>query len=697
MNATGETGTELFLNTLFDGCKANINLRAIDATKKLPTKEMFACGTVEALRFLNQYGGGYNIYFGVATRNSSGTKEAIREIVTLHADVDFKTTPRDKALSLIASIPPWPTFIVETGGGFHVYWLLKEMEGKDAIPRVEAINRGLARALGGDLGSCDASRILRLPGSFNRKPEYGEPRPVSVLEADPGRRYNLSDFADFEDTQIVPVQFQASKASEEINRITECAFIQHCDRDRATLPEIEWYCMVSNLARATGGPGKIHEFSKGHLKYTPAETNEKIIHALNDTGPHTCDFIRRHWDCGKQCGVKSPAALARKKMAATGETVETPGLEFPADVMTGLAGDFAELYASYLEPPKHFFYMAFLTSLGSLVADRLTLSSEIAPQPRLYILLLGESADDRKSTAISKTIDFFKKNAVEFPVCWGVGSAEGLQKRLETNNRLLLAFDELKHFISKCKIESSVLLPCVNTLFESNRYESRTKTCDLSLENVYLSVLAASTIQTYENTWSSQFTDIGFNNRLWLVPGGGKRRFSLPAKAPEAECYRLNQRLGQVLTHISGHPELDLSPEARGIYHEWYMALERSIHAKRLDAYALRLMALLAVNDLKAEVDAETVRKVIALCAHQFRVRQFHDPIDADNEVARIEEKIRRALRAKGELGERSLKKILHTERTGLWAYSSAMNNLQNAKELGFNKTDKRYYLRGDK
>ena len=338
MNATGEMSTELFLNALFDGCQANINLRAIDATRKLPTKEMFACRTVEALRFLERHRGDYNIYFGVATRNSSGTKEAIREIVTLHADVDFKTTPRDKALSLIASIPLWPTFIVETGGGFHVYWLLKEMEGKDAIPRVEAINRGLAKALGGDMGSCDASRILRLPGSFNRKPEYGEPRPVSVLEADPGRRYNLSDFADFEDTQIVPVQFQASKASEEINRITECAFIQHCDRDRATLPEIEWYCMVSNLARATGGPGKIHEFSKGHPKYTPAETNEKIIRALNDTGPHTCDFIRRHWDCGKQCGVKSPAALARKKMAATGETVETPGLEFPADVMTGLAG-----------------------------------------------------------------------------------------------------------------------------------------------------------------------------------------------------------------------------------------------------------------------------------------------------------------------------------------------------------------------
>src|SRR3990172_11453771 len=133
----------------------------------------------------------------------------------------------------------------------------------------------------------------------------------------------------------------------------------------------------------------------------------------------------------------------------------------------------------------------------------------------------NHKADDRKSTAISKTIDFYRQATTEFPICWGVGSAEGLQRKLEKNKRLLLGFDELKHFVSKCKIESSVLLPCVNTLFELNRYESRTKTSDLCLEDVYLSLLAASTISTYQNTWTAQFTDIGFNNRLWLFPPRG--------------------------------------------------------------------------------------------------------------------------------------------------------------------------------
>jgi hypothetical protein len=76
--------------------------------------------------------------------------------------------------------------------------------------------------------------------------------------------------------------------------------------------------------------------------------------------------------------------------------------------------------------------------------------------------------------------------------------------------------------------------------------------------------------------------------------------------------------------------ELGLSQAGREIYHNWYLNVESSIHAKRLDVYALRLMALLAVNNLKGEVDEETIRKAIALCDWQLEVRKLCDPIDAE-------------------------------------------------------------------
>lgn len=338
--------------------------------------------------------------------------------------------------------------------------------------------------------------------------------------------------------------------------------------------------------------------------------------------------------------------------------------------------------------------MSFITCLGSILAGRVTLESELKPQPRLYTLLLGQSADDRKSTALSKTVEFFKETITEFPTCWGVGSAEGLQKKFEDGDNLLLCFDEFKQFVGKCKIQSSVLLPCVNTLFESNNYENRTKKTKVELYNAHLSILAASTVQTYESCWDSQFTDIGFNNRLFLVPGSAKKRFSFPPKIPDTEKDQLKKDLQEVLSFCGKGWELPITPEARELYHNWYMNMEEgSVHTKRIDTYALRLMVLLTVNELKSQVDIDIVQKVTVLGEWQKEMRQLHDPVDADSAVAKIEEKIRRVL-ARSPLNDRKLKQMTNASRAGLWFYDSAKKNLQKGHEIYWNKKEKTWNLK---
>jgi hypothetical protein len=364
-------------------------------------------------------------------------------------------------------------------------------------------------------------------------------------------------------------------------------------------------------------------------------------------------------------------------------------LQFP-DIMTGLAGNFAEVYSACLEPPKHFFYMCFLTCLGALLSGRVSLASELSPQTRLYTLILGESADDRKSTAIAKTVEFFRGAIQGFPVCRGVGSAEGLQERLNEENRLLLYFDEFKAFVGKCKIESSVLLPCVTTLFESNWYESRVKGKGIRLENAHLSLLAASTVQTYERTWDPSFTDIGFNNRLFLVPGAGERKYAFPDKISGPHKESMKGELGKILKAVNF--EMDITPSAKALFEGWYLSLPQSIHTKRLDTYALRLMPLLSVNDNKHIIEDDVVKKVLLLCDWQLRVRQLHDPIDADNKVAAMEEKMRRLLRT-GPKSERDLKRGVHVERSGLWFYETAIKNLQAAGEIKRDKVSQQWAL----
>ena len=148
------------------------------------------------------------------------------------------------------------------------------------------------------------------------------------------------------------------------------------------------------------------------------------------------------------------------KRAGFSMSVKKRTNEFPLHVLSGAAGDFARLWSSHTEAPVQFYYFSYLTCLGSIISSRVTMDSQIEPSTRLYTLLLGESADDRKSTAIDQTIKFFASTLPgHLSVCHGVGSAEGLQSQLSETNRVLLCLDEFKQLVSKCKIQSSVLLP----------------------------------------------------------------------------------------------------------------------------------------------------------------------------------------------------------------------------------------------
>jgi hypothetical protein len=164
----------------------------------------------------------------------------------------------------------------------------------------------------------------------------------------------------------------------------------------------------------------------------------------------------------------------------------------------------------------------------------------------------------------------------------------------------------------------------------------------------------------------------------------------LPAKIPDQDKLRLKNELMGIIRHVDRGLELDISPSAKEVFHNWYMNMERSIHNKRLDTYAQRLMSLLAVNDLKNEVDEETVKRVIKLCDWQLDVRKTHDPIDADNKIAGMEEKIRRAL-AKGQKKERRLQQRVNAHRAGLWVYQTAIKNLERYNEIAFNKVSKKW------
>lgn len=132
-----------------------------------------------------------------------GTANAVA-LKSLYMDIDAKGKDKDSYDTLAEALVafndfitdvglPRPNVIVKTGGGFHVYWTF---ERALTIPEWQPLSNALAAAakahgLKCDTGcTVDAARILRIPGTFNRKLDVR--RPVVLAGGRTGGDYLLA-------------------------------------------------------------------------------------------------------------------------------------------------------------------------------------------------------------------------------------------------------------------------------------------------------------------------------------------------------------------------------------------------------------------------------------------------------------------------------------------------------------------------
>lgn len=122
-------------------------------------------------------------------------KRYICAVNCLYGEFDVKDYG-DKA-AILAHIAgtswPSPSVVVDSGGGIHGYWLLRDpwlLETDDARLAAELVQRAwVQQVIGADASVHDLVRILRIPGTLNFK--YDPPRPVQFLACDLDRLYTL--------------------------------------------------------------------------------------------------------------------------------------------------------------------------------------------------------------------------------------------------------------------------------------------------------------------------------------------------------------------------------------------------------------------------------------------------------------------------------------------------------------------------
>ena len=145
-------------------------------------------------------GGEHDVYFGVhpATQrrgNHQRTRaDDVAAVSCLFADLDAKAFEGGKAAALahVDSLSPAPSVVIDSGGGYHAYWLLSEpylLTTATKRERAGSVQGRWVALVGGDTGAKDLARILRVPGTRNLK--YPDRPLVTVIRADFEQLYDL--------------------------------------------------------------------------------------------------------------------------------------------------------------------------------------------------------------------------------------------------------------------------------------------------------------------------------------------------------------------------------------------------------------------------------------------------------------------------------------------------------------------------
>jgi hypothetical protein len=159
---------------------------------------------------------GFGVYFAPCLRREKkGDAQAVVSVPALWIDIDCDDDPgqRAAALETLRTFDQQPSILLDSGGGWHVYYLLDTpyvLENDEDRQHIAHILHGLSAALGGDTDYVKSvASLMRLPDSANTKPERGGVV-VQITEFEPDRRFPLSAFewlAVQPQQKILPVQF----------------------------------------------------------------------------------------------------------------------------------------------------------------------------------------------------------------------------------------------------------------------------------------------------------------------------------------------------------------------------------------------------------------------------------------------------------------------------------------------------------
>lgn len=145
-----------------------------------------------------------NAYFGVnpsIIRRSQHERARIEDVQAVNGffcEFDCPTqADKEAAMRRIIAWKIPPSCVIDSGGGYHVYILLRAplvLDTPEKRQRAADLQWAFAQWAGGDTSVNDLARVLRIPGTTNHKARYGpDGAPVRIVEWQPQRQVDLAE------------------------------------------------------------------------------------------------------------------------------------------------------------------------------------------------------------------------------------------------------------------------------------------------------------------------------------------------------------------------------------------------------------------------------------------------------------------------------------------------------------------------
>lgn len=516
-----------------------------DPPGKMPFNRFYP-GIDPLLKAMGKWEGDRNYWIGVALRksNKSGKKVDCLALPALFSDVDYgqqghrkknKWQTREEALTAIQAFPLRPSILIHSGGGFQPYWLLKEPFGLENgnYAQVEAVMKGLSLTLGGDVGTQDISRILRLPGTFNMKLAEN-PRPVEIIWCEPESLYNLADFTGYK----AQVKTQTSK---EKGRSATSTGPQPSEITALNIPAWTKTLILTGAKEGYSSRSERDHAVIGEL--FRAGCNLDSIEETFRAHP----VGEKYREKGSQGRAYLQASI--NKILSDPKSTQTQKLMPPQlaeAAYYGLAGEFVRLIEPHTEADPVALLAQFLTAFGNVIGRGAFFQVEADTHYlKLFTVLVGQTSKARKGTAWGHIRNIFQSTDSTWTkrMMSGLSSGEGLIWEVKDavikkdvviepgveDKRLLAIESEFASVLRNMGREGNILSVIIRQAWDMGDLRTLTKNNPAVSTGAHISIIGHITKDELQRYLDRTEAGNGFGNRfIWLfvkrskcLPEGG--------------------------------------------------------------------------------------------------------------------------------------------------------------------------------